>query len=144
MILFILEFIFRILAFLGFYVYGFLNGIHHKDKVKLDSTGMPELMDEDVLAEVSEIHREQDYIYNKKQKKILAEICQRMTEAAEKGKDQLDFCNLFELNDKIKKYFTKNQISSFFEEKNYQVKFEYRYIDDAEIETISWNKVKNY
>ena len=76
-------------------------------------------------------------------KEILAEICQRMTTAAERGKDRLDFCHLCELNCKIKKYFTKNQISSFFEKKNYQVKFAFRYIDDADIETISWNKVKS-
>lgn len=143
MILSILKFILHILALFCLYVYGFLNGIRHKDKVKLDNTGMPEFMDGDVLAEVSEIHREQDYIYSKKQKKILAEICQRMTEAAEKGKDRLDFCHLCELNSKIKKYFTKNQIFSFFEKKNYQVKFAFKYLDDADIETISWSKVKN-
>lgn len=72
--------------------------------------------------------------------KLLDDLAKRINKAALNGQTHIDLFTKYKLNEKINKYFTKEELKEYFNSRGYHITFRYNLFDDSTINRISWER----
>ena len=72
--------------------------------------------------------------------KLLDNLSTKINKAALNGQTHIDLFTKYNLNKKINKYLTKEELREYFGSRGYHVTFKYIFLSDASISRISWEQ----
>lgn len=136
----ILLFIFcLILSFVTGYLYGDTFGGHKQ----VGGDNCVQIQTEEILLNANhnkEISNKVSSNIDSHKNKLLNKLNKKINKAALNGQTHIDLFTKYNLNKKIDKYFTREELEEYFGSRGYHITFKYNLFDDASINRISWER----